>query len=25
LKCGFEHGGGDTQVTIKLQSPKAKG
>jgi uncharacterized protein (DUF2141 family) len=24
LKCGFEHGSGDTEVQIKLQSPKAK-
>ncbi len=25
LKCLFEHGQGDTDVQIKLQSPKAKG
>lgn len=25
LKCVFEHGGGDTDVQIKLQSPKARG
>ncbi|MEN0105814.1 MAG: DUF2141 domain-containing protein [Pseudomonas sp.] len=25
VKCGFEHGKGDTDVQIKLQSPKAKG
>jgi uncharacterized protein (DUF2141 family) len=24
LKCGFEHGAGDTEVQIKLQSPKAR-
>ncbi|MGY4531424.1 uncharacterized protein (DUF2141 family) [Pseudomonas sp. TE3786] len=24
LKCGFEHGAGDTEVQITLQSPKAK-